>query len=75
MIDLVNGDKELLKKVEEITDSKYIYDDTKIFREELMNALTDLLSCYEHLEEKFKDYVKDVDENYKAVTKEEQIYG
>lgn len=75
MIDLVNGDKELLKKVEKITDSKYIYDDTKIFKEELMNALTDLLSCYEHLEEKFNDYIKDVDENYKAITKEEQIYG
>lgn len=75
MIDLVNGDKELLKKVEQITDSKYIFDDKKIFKEELMNALTDLLSCYEHLEEKFNDYVKDVDENYKAVTKEEQIYG
>lgn len=75
MIDLVNGDKELLKKVEKITESKYIFDETKIFREELMNALTDLLSCYEHLEEKFNDYVKDVDENYKAITKEEQIYG
>lgn len=75
MIDLVNGDKELLKKVEKITASKYIFDETKIFKEELMNALTDLLSCYEHLEEKFNDYVKDVDENYKAVTKEEQIYG
>lgn len=75
MIDLVTGDKEILKKIENITDSRYIFDDKKIFKEELMNALTDLLSCYENLETEFKDYVKNVDENYKCITKEEQIYG
>lgn len=75
MIDLAKGDKEILNEVENITRSKYIFDEGKIFKEELMTALTDLLSEYKHLEDVFSDYVKDVDENYRAMTKEEQIYG
>lgn len=75
MIRLLEGDKEILDKIEKITHSRYIYDKENIFKDELMNALTDLLSHYEYLEETFRKFEQEVQDNYKAIAKEEQIYG
>lgn len=69
--------QELLNKTAEITNSKY----SKIMFEDnddidtIATALEELLDEYEILQQTFSDYVKNIDENFKEVTKEEQIYG
>lgn len=69
--------QELLNEVEKVTKEnfeKIKFNDTEDI-EIVADALEILLNHYKQLEEKFMDYVKEVDENFKPITKEEQIYG
>lgn len=75
MINLLVGDREILNEVEEITNTSYQTEIDKISQEELWNALTDLLSMYKQLEDVFRRFEQDVNDNYKAIMKEEQING
>lgn len=43
--------------------------------EELLVEYDDLNDSYKHLEDEFRDFKRDVEDNYKPITKEEQIYG
>lgn len=58
--------KELLEKVSEITGTKYEKYDLDIALEELYNE-------YKHLEETFLEYDQNINDNYRAISKEEQI--
>jgi hypothetical protein len=43
--------------------------------EELLVEYDDLNDSYKHLEDEFKDFKRDVEDNYKPISIEEQIYG
>ena len=59
--------RDLLKKVSEITKTKdYTIYDLDIALEELYNE-------YKHLEETFIEYDQNINDNYRAIKKEEQI--
>jgi hypothetical protein len=69
--------QELLNEVEKITHRKYPkiqFNDTEDI-EILADALEELLSFYGYLDDEFKRFRQDVEDNYKPMTKEEQIYG
>jgi hypothetical protein len=58
-------DKELIKKAEEITGSDYKADGYIIDKDNLEFMVEELIYRYKELEDKFADYVKEVDENYR----------
>lgn len=58
-------DKELIKMAEEITGSDYKADGYIIDKDSLEFMVEELIYRYKELEDKFADYVKEVDENYK----------
>ena len=75
---------ELLKEVSQITKRHYevrVMDYMEMTGalmmalEELLGEYEDLQGSYEHLEDEFRDFKRDVEDNYKPITKEEQIYG
>ena len=78
------GINELLKEVSQITkrhhevrvmDYMEMAGTLMMALEELLGEYEDLQGSYEHLEEKFKDFKRDVEDNYKPISIEEQIYG
>ena len=78
------GINELLKEVSQITKKHHevrVMDYTEMTGalmmalEELLGEYEDLQGSYEHLEDEFRDFKRDVEDNYKPITKEEQIYG
>jgi len=75
MIKLQKSDIELLRKVEELTLTDYEIKDDYINSDNLINALTELMSEYTHLKDEFRRLEQEIQDNYKAITKEEQIYG
>jgi hypothetical protein len=58
-------DKELIKMAEEITGSDYKADGYIIDKDNLEFMVEELIYRYKELEDKFADYVKEVDENYR----------
>ena len=68
--------QEILNKASKITQTRYIL---TLDQEEainlLMTALEEVISEYEYLFETFRNFENEVNDNYKAMTKEEQIYG
>lgn len=78
------GINELLKEVSQITkrhhevrvmDYMEMAGTLMMALEELLREYEDLQGSYEHLEDEFRDFKQDVEDNYKPMTKEEQIYG
>lgn len=78
------GINELLKAVSQITkkhhevrvmDYAEMTGTLMMALEELLGEYEDLQGSYEHLEEEFRYFKRDVEDNYKPITKEEQIYG
>lgn len=61
------GEQELIKKVEKITNSDYNVDNGFISSTYIMSALEELLSEYEHLQERYNDLEKNLEENYKPI--------
>jgi hypothetical protein len=57
-------DKELIKMAEEITGSDYKADGYIIDKDSLEFMVEELIYRYNQLEDKFFEYVKEVDENY-----------
>lgn len=79
MIRLNDYDLKLLEKVRQKTRQKinvfYMKEpekETLIEDKEIINVIEDLLDAYESLEDKFRDYVRDVDDNYKQIKVSEQ---
>lgn len=68
--------QELLNKASKITQTKYVLtiDESQAI-DLLLTALEEVISEYEYLFETFRSFENEVNDNYKAVTKEEQIYG
>ena len=68
--------QELLNKASKITQTKYVLtiDESQAI-DLLLTALDEVISEYEYLFETFKNFENEVNDNYKAVSKEEQIYG
>ena len=58
-------DKELIKEAEEITGSDYEDTGCLISNDSLEFMIEELIHRYKELEDKFADYVKEVDENYR----------
>ena len=78
------GINELLKEVSQITkkhheirvmDYMEMAGTLMMALEELLGEYEDLQLSYGHLEEEFRYFKQDVEDNYKPITKEEQIYG
>lgn len=78
------GINELLKEVSQITkkhhevrvmDYMEMTGTLMMALEELLGEYEDLQGSYEHLEDEFRDFKQDVEDNYKAISREEQIYG
>lgn len=68
--------QELLNKASEITLTKYVLTiDKDEAIQMLQTALEEVINEYEHLFDTFKKYEEEINDNYKAITKEEQIYG
>ena len=68
--------QELLNKASKITQTKYVLtiDESQAI-DLLLTALEEVISEYEYLFETFRNFENEVNDNYKSVTKEEQIYG
>jgi hypothetical protein len=58
-------DKKLIEMAEEITGTDYKADGMIIDKDNLEFMVEELIYRYKELEDKFADYVKEVDENYK----------
>ena len=78
------GINELLKEVSQITkrhhevrfmDYMEMTGTLMMALEELLGEYEDLQIDYNHLEDEFKDFKRDVEDNYKPISIEEQIYG
>lgn len=78
------GINELLKEVSQITkkhhevrimDYEEMTGTLMMALEELLGEYEDLQLDYEHLKDEFKDFKQDVEDNYKPISREEQIYG
>ena len=61
------GEQELIKKVEKITNSDYNVEDGYISSTYIMSALEELLSEYEHLQERYNELEKNLEENFKPI--------
>ena len=64
---LDTGEQELIKKVEKITSADFNIDDGFISSTYIMSALEELLSEYEHLQERYNELEKNLEENYKPI--------
>lgn len=76
LIELDEFDTRMFKKANEIIGKvKTINIDGKTYvnYEELTNIIDYLVSEYENIETKFKDYVRNVDDNFKQVSQAEQF--
>lgn len=67
------NDRKLLDEVAEITITDYESFGDFIPVENLWNIIRDLKCEYNNLEEKYEDFVKDVEDNYKPIPYEEQL--
>ena len=67
------NERKLLKKVSEITLTGYESLGDFIPAENLIYIIRDLTWEYDRLEEKYEDFVKDVEDNYKPIPYEEQL--
>ena len=69
--------EELLCKISEITHSNYTFysKDPMELLGVLLIATEELLNHYDYLRGELEATKTDIEENYKPVTKEEQIYG
>lgn len=68
--------------IEKVTDAsditKTFYEINKygfISSDELICAIDELINCYKELKRQLNDLKQDLEDNYVAITKEEQIYG
>jgi hypothetical protein len=70
------GIQELLNKASEITQTDYNHtiDEYNII-DTLVVALDEIIREYEYLYKKFNEYEDYINDNFKPITKEEQIYG
>lgn len=68
--------QELLNKASEITQTDYNHtiDEYNII-DTLVVALDEVIREYEYLYKKFNEYEDYINDNFKPITKEEQIYG
>ena len=66
-------DKELYKKVQDITGTDYEPFGDFISIENLWCMIDELVYAYNCFEEKYKDLVQDVEENYRHIPYEEQL--
>lgn len=64
-------DEELLKKVTDITNFTYKSKGDFIAYEDVISIIEDLTAEYDVLEEKYDDFKKEVEDNYKPLTNEE----
>ena len=71
------GIEKLLCKISEITNSNYAFHskDPMELLGILMTASEELLNHYGYLKAELEATKTDIEENYKPITKEEQIYG
>ena len=68
--------QEILNKASKITQTKYILTiDEGQAVDLLLTALEEVINEYEYLFETFKKYEEEINDNYKPISKEEQIYG
>lgn len=68
--------QEILNKASKITQTKYILTiDEGQAVDLLLTALEEVINEYEYLFETFKKYEDEINDNYKPISKEEQIYG
>lgn len=65
---------EIIEKIEKITYHKYSRKGNFIFGDEIRFIIDDLLTEIDVLNEKYDDFKKDVDDNYKIISPHEQ-YG
>lgn len=69
---LLDSEYKMLKETEKITSIDYeIGDFIKV--ENLMSIIEDLKIEYDRLDEEFKDYKQNIEDNYKQIKLEEQI--
>ena len=68
--------QEILNKATKITETKYILTiDEGQAVDLLLTALEEVINEYEYLFETFKKYQDEINDNFKPISKEEQIYG
>ena len=68
--------QEILNKASKITQTKYILTiDEGQAVDLLLTALEEVINEYDYLFETFKKYEQEINDNYKPISKEEQIYG
>ena len=68
--------QETLNKASKITQTKYILTiDEGQAVDLLLTALEEVINEYDYLFETFKKYEDEINDNYKPISKEEQIYG
>jgi hypothetical protein len=68
--------QEILNKASKITQTKYILTiDEGQAVDLLLTALEEVINEYDYLFETFKEYEQEINDNYKPISKEEQIYG
>ena len=76
MVKLTDKEYVILNSASDLTGSDYeINEDKDISSEMLINVVTDLMEHYEELKDEFRNFKEYVEDNYKATTMEEQIYG
>lgn len=68
--------QEILNKASKITQTRYVLTiDKEQAVDLLLTALEEVISEYNYLFETFKEYEQEINDNYKPISKEEQIYG
>lgn len=67
--------KELINKISETTLTNYDIKGNDIEIDALLNVIEDLYMEYDHLQEEFEDFKKDVEDNYKHIEYKDQIEG
>lgn len=67
--------KELINKISETTLTNYDIKGNDIEIDALLNVIEDLYMEYDHLQEEFEDFKKDVEDNYKHIEYKDQVEG
>lgn len=67
--------KELINKISETTLTNYEIKGNDIEIDALLNVIEDLYMEYDHLQEEFEDFKKDVEDNYKHIEYKDQVEG
>lgn len=62
---------EIIKRAEEITCINYNVKDNMLDADMFISIIEDLIYEYEYVYEQYEDFKKDVEDNYKPITKEE----